>query len=387
MRIALLSSDPDIVYGDGHACPVRLRGLAHALARAGHDVTVILSGLEPGCADPAPALALRALRMPVSVREIDWHFSRIRPDLVIERHFPGSVEGATAAAEAGVPHLYDFESVPALGLGTSLSVRGALPEALSLSRGALVADERAAERLRALMGMDFAVSVVASAVDEAFLGTPPHDQVGRIERQLRLSPNRTRVGCYGALLPEGGLVPLVRALGRIPLERRPRLVVIGDGPERNPGLAAAEEAQVGLVLCGRVPQRDASAYLALCDVVVVPGEDDDGVPRSLVEAMAARRAVIAQPTDAIRQVARHGHDAHLMPFDAPDPLAGALESLLADGPRRERLGAQARRTAATRHTWDARTETVLRLADRVRLSVSHAEDAWQPASRSAGVEN
>jgi glycosyltransferase involved in cell wall biosynthesis len=386
MRIALLSSDPDVVYGDGHACPVRLRGLAHALARAGHDVTLILSGLEPGCADPAPELALRTLRMPVSVREIDWHFSRIRPDVVIERHVPGSLEGATAAAEAGVPHLYDLESVPRLGIGTSLSVRGALPEALALSRGALVADERAAERLRALMGVEFEVGVVANAVGEAFLGTPAHDQVGRIERQLRLSPHGSRIACYGPLVRDGGLVPLVSALGLLPAEKRPRLVVIGDGPERNPALAAADEAQVGLVLCGSVPQRDAPAYLALCDLVVVPGDEDEGVPRSLVEAMAMRRAVIASATDAARRVARHGHDALLVPFGEPEALAGALEELLADGARRERLGAQARRAVATRHTWEARTEPVERLVDRVRVMGGSAVETWQPASRSAGVD-
>ena len=386
MRIALLSSDPEVVYGDGHACPARLRGLAHALVSAGHEVSLMVSGLEPGCADPGPELDLRVLRVPVSVREIDWHFSRVRPDIVIECHLSGSLEGAMAAAEAGVPHIYDLDCVPRAGLGTSHSVRGALPEALALSRGALVADEQAAGRVRALMGEGFDVHVLANAVGAQFLETPAHDQVARIERALRLAPGTPRIGCYGPLVRDGGLVPLVRALGLLPAEVRPRLVVIGDGPERNPALVAADEANVGLVLCGTVPRYEAPAYLALCGVVVTPDERDDGMPRAMLEAMAMHRAVVAPASEAARRVARHGHDAQLVAFDEPQVLADALALLLADAALRSRLGGQAHRTVVARHTWDTRIAIVERLVDRVRLTGGAAAAAWQPDGRSAGAE-
>ena len=387
MRIALLSSDPEVVFGDSHACPVRLRGLAYALARAGHDITVILSGLEPGYPDPAPELKVRTLRMPVSVREIDWHFSRVQPDIVIERHLPGSLEGARAASEAGVPHLYDLElAARPQALSTSASVRGSLPEALSLSNGAIVSNARAAERLQSLMGDRFPVTVVPNAAAGEFLDSPPAEHVARIEQQLRLAGERPRVAFYGPLVRDCGLLPLVHAMGLMPASRRPRLVVVGDGPERNPSLVAADAAQVGLVLCGRVPQRDAPAYLAPCDVVVVSGDDEQGVPTALLEAMAMERAVIAPATESVRAVARHGHDAHLVPFHDAEALAAALEALLADAPRRGRLGAYARRTVASRHTWDARVEQVLGLADRVLVGSRVALDAWQPTGRSVGAD-
>ncbi len=381
MRIALLSSEPDVVFGDGHACPARLRGLAHALVRAGHTTSVICPACEPAPSGEAPGPSLRPLRMPASVREIDWHLSGTQPDVVIERFHPGSLEGALAAAEAGVPHLYDVERPPRTqGLATSSAVRGALPEALSLSRGAIVASEQGAERVRAIMGGDYPTEIVASAPDPAFLAPPAREEVERVARRLRLSGGQAGVAFFGPLERDCGVLPLVRALGQVGGAPRPRLLVIGDGPERNPALAAAEDAGVGLVLCGRPPSGERPAHLALCEIVAVAGGDVDGASAALLEAMAAGRAVLAPPTDSVRAVARHDHDAHLVAFEPTEPLAETVRELLANAARRQRLGAQACRTVTARHTWDLRCRQVEEMIERVRAGVGVTT---RPASRSA----
>ena len=84
-------------------------------------------------------------------------------------------------------------------------------------------------------------------------------------------------------------------------------------------LFAADEANVGLVLCGRVSHAEAPAYLALCDVVVVAGDDEGagaeihrGVQAAGLEVrpqhlLGHRDAVGAVRADLLRGVERGVH--------------------------------------------------------------------------------
>src|SRR5262249_58493278 len=83
------------------------------LLRRGHQVSAIVAnaGAESGYTALAErGLEVRVLRQPRTVREIDWQLSQVKPDLVLERLSLLSPEGALAAAEAGVPHLYEVNS-------------------------------------------------------------------------------------------------------------------------------------------------------------------------------------------------------------------------------------------------------------------------------------
>ena len=377
MRIALLSSDPGVVFGDGHSCPVRLRGLAVALARAGHELNVICAATEPTRQEALPDIPVRSLRVPVSVREIDWHFSRINPDVVIERFVPGSLEGARAAAEAGVPHVYDIDGqLQAGSLTTSAAVRGALPEALTLSRGVIASSDIVAERVRTLLGHAFPATVIPNAAGLEFLESPAADIVNRFEQQLCLPEGGLRVGFFGSLVNDSGLLPLVEAMSALAPERRPKLVVVGDGPERNPALRVAERTGTSLVLCGRVAHRDIAAHLALCQVVVASAEVEGGAPLSMLEAMAMQRAVIAPSTEAVRAVADDGHDACLVPAGDTVALAAALTTLAEDPMRRARLGSNARETVRAGHTWDRRVAGVEEFVREVRGIPMQAIPSW-----------
>jgi len=384
MRIALLSSDPAVMLGDGHSCPVRMRGLALALSRAGHEITCIAAAVEPGQGELMPELPVRNLRTPVSVREIDWHFSRVGPEVVIERYVPGSLEGVRAAAEAGIPHVYDIDGpLDAGGLATSSAVRGALPEAFALSRAAIASSDGAASRVRGLLGRAFPLAVVPNAAGAEFLEPPAPDLVGRIEEQLCLQDGALRVGFFGSLGAESGLLPLVEAMGSLGGERRPRLLVVGDGPERNPALRVAEASRASLVLCGRVAHRDVAAHLALCQIVVAPAGPEGSAPLSMLEAMAMQLAVVAPATDGVRAVARDGHDACLFPSGDVAALASALRSLAGDPARRARLGNHARETVRARHTWESRTAEVEEFLREVRGVPESSANGWtaQPLRR------
>src|SRR5206468_97266 len=113
VRIALLCSDLGIPFGGVKGASVHLRAVAGSLLRMGHQVSAIVAntGPEPGYTPLTErGLELRVLRQPRTVREVDWHLSQVQPQLVIERLTLLAPEGALAAAEAGVPHIYEVNA-------------------------------------------------------------------------------------------------------------------------------------------------------------------------------------------------------------------------------------------------------------------------------------
>jgi glycosyltransferase involved in cell wall biosynthesis len=89
-------------------------------------------------------------------------------------------------------------------------------------------------------------------------------------------------------------------------------------------------------------------------VAVVPLHDvafDAGVT-AVVEAMAMAKPVIVSGTTGQVDVLEHGVQGLYVPPEDPVALRGVLESLLADEPRRRRMGVAGRATVEARHRLD-----------------------------------
>jgi glycosyltransferase involved in cell wall biosynthesis len=113
------------------------------------------------------------------------------------------------------------------------------------------------------------------------------------------------------------------------------------------------------VLCGYEPQV-ADAYAA-ADVVVNPARDPDAFGRVCCEALAAFRPVVATRVGAIPEVLTDGETALLVPPDDRFALAAAIERLLSDRERAERLAAAGRRDVLERFAPERSLATFKRL--------------------------
>jgi glycosyltransferase involved in cell wall biosynthesis len=87
----------------------------------------------------------------------------------------------------------------------------------------------------------------------------------------------------------------------------------------------------------------------------------EGLPRSLVEAAAAGRPVVATDVPGCREVVRDGQEGILVPLGDIDAAARALTTLAADPDLRSRLGAAANARFRARFTADAVRQTVRNL--------------------------
>jgi teichuronic acid biosynthesis glycosyltransferase TuaC len=146
---------------------------------------------------------------------------------------------------------------------------------------------------------------------------------------------------------------VLRALAALDPARRPEYLVIGDGPCR-PGLErlAAELGVADRVrFLGQLPNPEAVARAAGCDLFVMPGvEEPFGV--AFVEAMAAGLPAIGSRGEGgPEDIAAAGPGMVLVEPDDPAALAGLLDQLTRDRAELARLGVAARETVAANFTW------------------------------------
>jgi glycosyltransferase involved in cell wall biosynthesis len=166
----------------------------------------------------------------------------------------------------------------------------------------------------------------------------PPDQNAARDR-LGLPRDVPIVAIVARLVPVKDVSLFLRAMAKVPA---PALaIVVGDGDLRSS--LEAERAAVGLTeRCRFVGwQSDMSSVYAAADVVALTSRNE-GSPVSIIEAMAAGRAVVCTAVGGVPDVVRPGTGVLVPPGDDA-AFAGALAALLSDPARRAALGAAARR--------------------------------------------
>ncbi len=121
---------------------------------------------------------------------------------------------------------------------------------------------------------------------------------------------------------------------------RARLILAGEGPLMPEIRDAAMRLGVGdaVEFPGFLKPEDlarlyASAHLFIHPSVTTPAGDQEGVPNSLLEAMATGLPVVATAHGGIPEAVTNGVDGILVPEHSPRILADALDSLSTDPPR------------------------------------------------------
>lgn len=144
-----------------------------------------------------------------------------------------------------------------------------------------------------------------------------------------------------------GLSTLISAMPLL-LAKYPgaRIVVAGEGPLREELTKQAEDLGVGdrLVLTGE--RCDIPAILSAADIFVLPSVSE-GMPISIMEAMAAGRPVVATDVGGVAELVDHNETGLLVPPRTPPALADALAQLALDPKQRAAMGARGQRRIAS----------------------------------------
>ncbi|HSP97442.1 MAG TPA: glycosyltransferase [Candidatus Dormibacteraeota bacterium] len=160
----------------------------------------------------------------------------------------------------------------------------------------------------------------------------------------------------GRLEPYKGHHVLLRAVAA--LDRPVRVVLIGEGPQRQKLAQLAAELGIGerVEFTGPLPQaRLAEIYagadlFVLASVIIERSGKRDVIPNVLAEAMAMRLPVVATSVSGIGELIADGVSGRLVAPNDPAALGRVLGELLDDPAQRQRLAAEGAATVA--HMFD-----------------------------------
>lgn len=182
--------------------------------------------------------------------------------------------------------------------------------------------------------------------------TPSEDEVARARRELRIEDHEAVILSVGRLSYEKGHADLIRAAGKLaamPGTSPFRVVIVGDGPEREALKKLAVQLGMDKVVIFAGFQRDTRPYYAMATVVAVPSHNE-GSPNVVLETMAAGLAIVANRVGGVPEILEDGVTGLMVEARNPVAMAKTLFQLLSNADLRSRLGSAARERAESAHT-------------------------------------
>jgi glycosyltransferase involved in cell wall biosynthesis len=144
-----------------------------------------------------------------------------------------------------------------------------------------------------------------------------------------------------------------------------RFVLAGEPDPLNPASISADDVR-GWTREGVIEYAgfvtDMPALLARSHVVCLPSYRE-GLPKSLIEAAAAGRAIVTTDVPGCRDVVRNGYNGLLVPPRSAGELAGALEQLIVNPALRDEMGRHGRHLAELQFGQDGIIRQTLALYD------------------------
>ena len=294
---------------------LHLRDLALALRRAGHDASVVTTTRGPSEVDGVPVHRVPSALFPIGgfafmpgalrtlgaeLRAGGYDVGHSHASVVS----PVAYAGASAAARAGLPSVLTFHSM----LHRSALLLGASESLLGWARGRVVmtavSSVVAAQAARWLP--DPSVGILPNGIDVDFWrGERPHRGDGElvVATAMRLSrkkrPLELLAAFAGAVRHTAGAPAL-------------RLIVAGDGPDRDALSRRAAELGIGdrVTLAGQLSRPALRDLYARAHLFVLPSERESfGI--AALEARAAGLPVIAMLASGARDFIRSGENGLL----------------------------------------------------------------------------
>ena len=323
----------------------RARGYgAHVVAPTGA-LRLYNKALLSGGAGARPGVGLSLLRHGLQLRR--WLRAH-RIDLLHCNQTRAALQAGLGARLAGLPMVWVVRIQERLPAAATRFAGWCASAVVSLAPACLESFEAVASLRRKVLEIPLGVDVsrFAPAVD-----TPP------VPHGLRIAPGDRVVLMVGGLHPRKRHDLLIDAAPQIiGHEPEARIVIVGGGfedvgAEYETGLRERAR-ELGLadrvVFTGR--RDDVPAILRVCDVFVLPS-DQEGLPGSVLEAMATGKPCVVTPAAAAPVV--DGVTGAIVPANDSAALADAVVRILRDRDLAETMGRAGRGRAVEKYSLEA----------------------------------
>jgi colanic acid/amylovoran biosynthesis glycosyltransferase len=276
--------------------------------------------------------------------------------------------------QAGIDHLHAHFATTAAGLAALARRMGGPSYSVTAHAKDIYHSEVDSDRLRERLRPAAFVATVSHANRDhlaALLGNgdrvrvvPNSVDLGRLSVQAN-GRGEPVVLAVARLIEKKGLGDLVAACGLLTARGVPlRLELAGTGPLRSALAAAAAQRGVPVVFHGALPHervralyRRATVFCLPC--VIAASGDRDGLPTSVLEAMASGVPVVTTAVNGLAEAVLHERTGLVVPERDPEALAAALERVLSDPQLAARLARAGRAHVEERFSLE-RSVTLLR---------------------------
>lgn len=183
---------------------------------------------------------------------------------------------------------------------------------------------------------------IYNGVDLTFFKNGRADNVSRSDGEDSEADKRLRIICVARLSPVKRIDVLLESLALMAKSRTDwTCTIIGGGPLEK---ELKEKTQaLGLSSCVRFTGhvQDVHSYIEMADLAVL-SSDKEGLPLSLVEAMACGLPCVVTDVGGNREVVQHGITGLVVEAGSPKQLADAIAYLLDNSEERRSMGQAAR---------------------------------------------
>jgi glycosyltransferase involved in cell wall biosynthesis len=198
--------------------------------------------------------------------------------------------------------------------------------------------------------------VVSNGIEvERFQYSPPLEAAAQELRDLlALPPQAQLVSMVALFRPRKGVEIFLEALAHV-TKALPRVHGLLVGPFESPSYQSHIESYCRQLKLDRYVhfigfQEDTRPAFVASDLVVLPSPwSSEGMPLSLLEAMALGKPVIASNIGGLSEIVQDGHTGLLVPPRDALALAHALQTLLQDPQRMRAIGLNAQRFVYEHH--------------------------------------
>ena len=294
---------------------------------------------------------------PGARRTMIW-LDRFWPDAVHVNCLP-QLKGAAAARALGLPVVWHIREILPPGRR-----RGWFARRLDRDATRIVAVSRAVADWIAAEGLGDRLDVVHNGCDLI----AESSDTETLRADLGLPASGILVGYFAQLVEHKGIFDLVEAAGRAMADvAELRVVIAGDGPDndRRRLATAIEETGHGARFSLLQPSRDVSRLLAAVDMAAVPSVWPDPLPRTVMEAMAAGRPVVATRVGGVPEMVVEGETGFMVESGDIGSLAERMVRLARDGALRRRMGAAAAERAGTEFSMERHVDRMERILNEV----------------------
>jgi glycosyltransferase involved in cell wall biosynthesis len=240
-------------------------------------------------------------------------------------------------------------------------------------------DERLARRTPLAKDAGRVFRIAGMGVDlERFTPEVPREDRARLEQELSIAPAQKIVLSVARLIPEKGVGQFVEAALEICRQRRDACFLLaGTGPllDRLRGMVSGAGAGDGIRVLGW--RNDIQTLMKCSDIFALPSYYMEGLPVSILEAMACGKPVVSTHHKGCEDAVVDGSTGFLVPSRQVAPLADRITALLDDDRLRMAMGRAGRQ----------RVEREFQLADCTRTIVDVMEKAIAAPQREPGSRN